>query len=1043
MKQQFLLLPLMMMVVSLWANNRWENPEVVNVNQLPPHATFSTYPTVADFLHSTASPNEMLLNCEWKFTWAGCPADAPVDYYSDSVDTSSWDNIKVPSSWETQGYGVPVYTNITYIFPLNPPYVDNNDNPVGTYRHTFTIPESMRGRRLLLQFGSVSGAATYYVNGHEVGFTKASKLPVELDITPYVKENGDNTLAIQIYKWSDGSYFEDQDFWRLAGIERDVKLISEPFIAIDDFKVTASLDKNYTNGLYNATVIVNNDTDKKAAAYSVKLSLLDSNNETVYSDIRRLPTIKAGATSEVKFSTTITEPHQWSAESPYLYKTMIELIAPDKNVLQVTGCNTGFRTIEIKDAQLLVNGRPVSIKGVNLHEHHEATGHYLDTETRLKDFKLWKENNVNAVRTSHYPQAPEFYDMADRFGIYVIDEANVEMHGFGYDYDNHPVDLPQWQAGFMDREQRMYHRDKNHPSVIIWSMGNETQMGQAFRTAYNWFKQTDPTRPVHYEQALRGPLDTHYTDIYCPMYMATGRAVEYAETPGITLPLIQCEYQHAMGNSNGNFRDYWEDIMAHKSLQGGFVWDWVDQGLVAHDEQGRKYWAYGGDLGGHRWTHDENFCINGLVNPDRTPHPALHEMKKAYQPIGFKSVEGNYKEITIENRNLFTPLSDYYFDWQLLCNGVILESGTFTIDCAPLDSVTYQLPLPDITPAPGLEYFVNIQAHTIAGGGLVPARHVVADEQIALSNADYFKGHHTPVSSVPQVTMTEVGNKMLKFTSGNVTATINRNSGLINGYMIGDMKIITDNLRPDFWRAPTDNDFGFNNPNVANVWRTAGEHTTLMGLDVTETNGRYTVTARLQARDVNAPITIIYTIAPGCIIDVVVTMDLSEHNDLPELPRFGMVTRLNNSLDAVDYYGRGPWENYSDRQWSSYIGRYKSTVEDLNFEYIRPQENGYRTDVRELSLTNPATGRGLRVNALNGSICFGASHNTAADFDPGLTKKQMHTTDIDPRNAIYLNIDLGQMGVGGTNSWGAHTLEPYRLKANRSYSYAFSLSAVE
>jgi len=1021
------------------AANRWEDPTVVNIDRLPAHATFHTYPSVQSFLAGKQSPDEELLNGTWKFTFAERPADAPADFYSDTVDTSAWDDITVPGSWETQGFGIPVYTNIVYIFPLNPPYVDNNDNPVGTYRHKFTVPASWNGDRILLHFGSVSGAATYYLNGHEIGFTKASKLPVEFDITPYVNRNGENTLAVQIYKWSDGSYFEDQDFWRLSGFERDVKLIARPEITIADFSVTASLDGKYTDGPYSATVKVDNTSDKNISGYKVRLSLLDDRNETVWSNTRRLPSTKAGKESQVKFATTVKAPRQWSAEYPNLYKTVIELIAPDGTVTQVTGCDTGFRTIEIHDAQLWVNGQPVSIKGVNLHEHHETTGHYLDSDTRLKDFKLWKENNVNAVRTSHYPQDPEFYEMADRFGIYVVDEANVEMHGFGYNYTNHPVDLPEWRGQFIDREQRMYERDKNHASVIIWSLGNETQMGETLREAYYWFKKTDPTRPVQYERAL----DSEYTDIYCPMYMPTDRAVQYAQRTDIKRPLIQCEYQHAMGNSNGNFRDYWEDIMAYPALQGGFIWDWVDQGLAVTDEQGRKYWVYGGDLGGHRWHHDENFCLNGMINPDRTPHPSVHEMKKAYQPIGFKATDGKAGNIEIENRNLFTPLSDYYFDWQLTCNGNVVDNGTFTIDGMPLSTVRYTIPLPDITPAAGKEYFLNIQAHTIAGSAIVPARHEIADEQIALSGKDFFKSRHiegTDDTVIMEKTAGKHNARFITFTAGKIIASINENTGLLQSYSIDGENLLRGALRPDFWRAPVDNDFGYGMPRLQNIWRTAGENTKLMNLDIKQNGNHYDITAGIMLTDLGIPMTISYRINPGCIIDVTESIDLTNHKELPEFPRFGMVVTLDNSLDVVNYYGRGPWENYNDRNWSSNIGRYTSTVDELNFEYIRPQENGYRTDVRTLTLTDPKTGRGLAFEGLDGPISFGAKHNMTSDFDPGLTKKQMHTVDIDPRNEIYLNIDFGQAGIGGTDSWGARTLPQYRLSAGEKYSYRFAIA---
>lgn len=1026
-------------VATATAGNRWEDHTIVSINQLPARATFHTYPTAEAFLEGKQSPDEVSLNGQWKFTFAERPADAPADFYSDATDTSTWSDITVPGSWETQGFGVPVYTNTEYIFPLNPPYVDNNDNPTGTYRRTFTVPAAWKGDRVILQFGSVSGAATYYVNGHEVGYTKASKLPVEFDITPYIKEGGENTLAVQIYKWSDGSYFEDQDFWRLSGFERDVKLVARQRVAIADIKVTASLDRKYTDGVYAAEVTVDNSSDRNISGYKVKVSLLDDRDATVWSNTRRVPSVKPGKEADVKFSTTVKAPKQWSAEYPNLYKTVVELIAPDGKVAQATGCNTGFRTIEIRDAQLLVNGRPVSIKGVNLHEHHEKTGHYLDQDTRMKDFKLWKENNVNAVRTCHYPQAPEFYEMADRYGIYVVDEANIEMHGFGYSYKNHPVDLPEWRGQFLDREQRMYERDKNHPSVIVWSLGNESQMGEAFKEAYAWFKKIDTTRPVQYEQAC----GTDFTDIYCPMYLPTERAVKYAQRADITKPLIQCEYQHAMGNSNGNFEDYWRDIMSYPALQGGFIWDWVDQGLVATDEQGRKYWVYGGDLGGHRWHHDENFCINGMVNPDRTPHPAVHEMKKAYQPVGFKAADGNDGVIEIENRNLFTPLSDYYFDWQLKCNGEVVDKGTFTVDGAPLSTVSYKVPVPQIAPAAGKEYFLDIQARTVAGGALVPARHLVADEQIALSNNDFFKARHF-VGNGDDVVMEKGtgrhGAKTIVFKAGNVVATFSESTGLLTGYSVDGEQLVWGQLTPDFWRAPVDNDFGYGMPSEANVWRVAGERTKLAGLDIKQDGDTYVVTASLMLRDVNIPLTITYRINRGCVIDVTESMDLTEFKDMPGLPRFGMAMVLDNSLDVVDYYGRGPWENYSDRKWSSYVGRYKSTIDGLGFEYIRPQENGYRTGVRTLTLTNPKSGRGIAFEGLGGAICFGASHVKTGDLDPGITKKQMHTVDIDPRGEIYLNIDLGQQGLGGTNSWGARTLPQYRLDSGKSYSYSFSIS---
>lgn len=1039
MKHYYLTLALAITSLSVAAGNRWENPAVVDSAKLAPRATFHTYPSLESFLKGGASPDEVSLNGTWKFTFAERPADAIVDFYSDGVDTSGWGDISVPGSWETQGYGVPVYTNTNYIFPTNPPFVDNDDLPVGTYRTSFTVPESMAGDDVILSFGSISGATTIYVNGTEIGYTKNSKTPAEFNITPYLRK-GQNTLALQVYKWSDASYFEDQDFWRLSGIERDVKLIARPKVSIADFSVNAGLDSKYTDGTFRVNVEVANSSAARTSGYRIKASLLDIAGNVVYTSTSRLSAIKPGEESSSTFSTRIKAPQKWSAEHPYLYTVALELIAPDGKTVEVTGCKTGFRTVEIRDRQLLVNGLPVSIKGVNLHEHHETTGHYLDSETRLKDFRLWKENNINAVRTSHYPQDPEFYEMADRFGIYVVDEANVEMHGLRYDNPDHPVDRPEWRGQFIDREVRMYERDKNHPSVIIWSMGNETQMGTHFREIYDWFKKVDPSRPVQYERA--GNSD--YTDIFCPMYMPTDDAVSYAQNPGNTKPLIQCEYQHAMGNSNGNFRDYWEDIMANPSLQGGFIWDWVDQGLAVTDEQGRKYWAYGGDLGGHRWTHDENFCINGVVNPDRTPHPAIHEVKKAYQPVGFRAEDLAAGKIAVDNRNLFTDLSDYTFRWDITANGEIICEGQFDMAGEPLSTAVASIPLPTLNPSAGTEYMLNLRALTKTASELVPAGHQVADEQIALAGDYFVKPSYT---SSADIMLERVSGKhhipLIRYSSGSVVADFDERSGLLTAYSVDGKKLIQSPLRPDFWRAPLDNDFGFGMQVESNVWRTAGERTKLIDFDLLTNKGYKTLRAKLMLLDINVPMTIDYDLYSEGIIEIKVTVDLEGRDDLPEFPRFGMTTRLNKSLDDVTYYGRGPWENYVDRSWSSYIGLYRSTVDGLNYEYIRPQENGYRTDVRWMSITDPATGLGLRFSGLQGPISFGASHTETSALDPGLTKKQMHTVDIDPVNHVVLNIDLGQMGIGGTNSWGARTLKQYRFTPGHSLTYRFSIAPID
>lgn len=1016
--------------------NRWENPSIVDEGKEAPRATFSTYNSIDEFLGGAKPQSEMSLDGKWKFTFAERPADAISDYYSDNVDTSSWSEIDVPGNWETQGFGIPVYTNINMIFPLNPPYVDNNDLPVGTYRRSFSLPQSMVGKEIFLSFGSIAGAATVYVNGHEVGYTKAAKTPAEFNITPYLRD-GDNTLAVQIYKWSDASYLEDQDFWRLAGLERSVKIIARDKVSINDFFVKSSLDKNYRDGRFSATVDIRNFNDRNANGYKVSIKLLDADRNTIYAATRGI-SVKAASTATASFKTSIKSPLQWSAEKPNLYTVAISLIGPDGKTVETTGCNTGFRNIEIRGAQLLVNGKPVSIRGVNLHEHQENTGHYLDQATRMKDFRLWKQNNINAVRTSHYPQAPEFYDLADRYGIYVVDEANIEMHALDpFPLESHPGNIPQWRGQVLDRNIRMMQRDKNHPSVIIWSLGNESDFGENFAEAYRYHKAADGTRPVQYERAGQN----EFTDIYCPMYLPVGPMEKYAQRPDITKPLIQCEYQHAMGNSNGNMRDYWEIIMKYPSLQGGFIWDWVDQGLTTHDEQGRKYWSYGGDLGGHRWTHDENFCINGLVNPDRTPHPALHEVKKAYQPIGFSAVDIDSGLIAIENRNLFTDLDEYGYRWELYRDGTLVTAGSFKAEGAPLSTVTAKLPLPAIDRKNGAEYLLNLYALNPAEAPMIPQGHIVATEQLPVSApGDYFKTPATTRTGHLTIDTIETRKgRLLHFSSGSVAGNINLATGLLQSYEAAGRQLITRPLKPDFWRAPIDNDFGFGMPSGHNVWRSAGDRTTLTNLTVgTPGKDGVEVNADLILTDLGVPYSIKYLIAPDGTVDVTASIDLNGHN-LPEFPRFGMRTEIPLALDNVTYYGRGPWENYSDRSWSSNIGRYKSSVDSLNFPYIRPQENGYRTDVRYVTFSGPTFDNALTFEGIGSPICFSARHNYTEDLDPGMTKKQMHTVDIDPRPIVSVNIDLAQSGIGGTDSWGARTLPQYRLDGKK-YSYSFRIS---
>ncbi|MDR0758184.1 MAG: DUF4981 domain-containing protein [Tannerella sp.] len=1018
------------------SGNFWETPSIVDEGKEPPRADFIPYASLSQLLADDkyASPYVKNLNGVWKFYFAENVASRPVDFYSENLDESEWKDIRVPASWETQGFGAPVYTNSHYIFPLNPPYVDNNDLPIGSYRTRFELPDSFDGKEIFLYFGSISGAATVYVNGQRVGYSKVARTPAEFNITPYLKKGG-NLLALQVFKWSDGSYLEDQDFWRLAGIERDVLLISRPKTSIEDFFVRSDLDKNYKNGIFSADVDIRNFSDRKTGNLQVEISLLDDRQKTVLTKKLTVKNIEAKKEQTVSFSANVSSPKQWSAEYPNLYTVLVELKDSKGQTVELAGCRTGFRKMEIRNKQLLINGKPILIKGTNIHEHHEKYGHYVDEATRLKDIQLMKQYNYNAVRTSHYPQSPEMYRLCDKYGIYVIDEANIESHGVGWGFDRarHPSFAENWKGQHLDRALRMFERDKNHPSVIGWSLGNESEFGPNFEAAYYLLKQLDrDNRPVQFN-----PAGEKCSDIYFPMYHRAEHMEQYALRDNTTRPYIQCEYAHALSNGTGNFQELWDVIMKYPILQGGFIWEWVDHGLEAFDEQGRKYWAYGGDLGGHRWTHDENFCADGIINADRTVHPGINEVKKVYQPVWMKAADIEKGKITLSNHNLFTGLDAYDFRWELYRNGEPVQSQNIAVSGKPLSDTEITVPLPEIVFEKGNEYYLRLKAFTRQATDLVPAGHEVAAEEFA------FPKNNFPVQSSPQGELKiERTDNDLKFESGAVKGTISLKRGLLTEYSYQDRRLITASPTPNFWRAPIDNDFGNGHHRRSNIWRTAGDDLAVTGIEVkpaTAEGVEVVVSQRIRYLDI--PYTTAYLIRNDGSVKVSASMDMTgiEH---PELSRFGMKMQVPVEFGNVEYYGRGPWENYNDRNRSAFVGQYKCRVNDLKFEYVRPQENGYRTEVRMLALTD-GKGFGIRFEACDLPFCFNARYNSDDDLDPGLTKKQQHAIDIDPRRELYVNIDLKQLGVGGDDSWGATPMKPYRMLDDAySYSYVITVERV-
>ncbi|MFT3823576.1 MAG: glycoside hydrolase family 2 TIM barrel-domain containing protein [Chitinophagaceae bacterium] len=1012
--------------------NEWENPQVFEWNKEKPHATFMLFNNVQDVKNDeySRSPFYQSLNGTWKFVYVDKYADRLQDFYRTDLDDNRWSDLAVPSNWEVKGFGIPIYTNITYPHPKNPPYIGEN-NPVGTYRKTFTVPDTWDGREVLLHFGSISGCAYVYVNGQKVGMTKASKTAAEFNVTKFLKK-GTNLLAVQVFRWHDGSYLEDQDFWRLSGIERDVFLYSLPKLTVWDFFVKGDLDAKYTDGLFSAVVDLRRFAGNALTPGSVTVDVLDAGGKAVFTKQQPV-TASADTLQSVSFSGTVKKPLKWSAESPDLYQCVITLKDQQGKVIAVTGAKIGFRKVEIRDAQLLVNGVPVLVKGVNRHEHDDVNGHTTDRALMVKDIRMMKELNINAVRTSHYPNDPLWLKLCDQYGLYIVDEANIESHGMGaewqswFDKAKHPAYLPEWVPAHMDRITRMVERDKNHASVVIWSLGNECGNGPVFHDAYTWIKKRDLTRLVQFEQAG----EDWNTDIVCPMYPRVANMKKYAADSTKKRPYIMCEYAHAMGNSNGNFQEYWDIIASSKHMQGGFIWDWVDQGLKTKDLNGKTFWAYGGDLGSFYWQNDENGVADGIISSDRTPDPGAYEVKKGYQSIQFKAVDAARGVFTIANQYDFTNLDQYNFKWELYRNGEKVKEDVFAVTLLPHQQKEITLQIPMFKATEGSEFYLNLLAFTKNETDLVAAGHEVAREQFAYAG-NYFARNFSKGGTL---SITKDSNK-LTFTSGTITGEIDLRQGRISRYAAGtDVRVVNRFPEPYFWRAPTDNDFGNNMPANLGIWRNAHDSRRVKKVTAGEqTADGVAVKVEYDLVAINVPYVVEYFIQNDGAIRVTASIDMTGR-DLPELPRFGMRMQLPGAYGNLQYYGRGPWENYNDRNSASFIGIYSDSVANQFYKgYIRPQESGYKTDVRWLTLTN-AQGKGLMIEGIQ-PFGFSAIDHAAEDLDPGLTKKQQHPTDLIPHKEVFLIVDLKQRGVGGDDSWGALPHQQYRL-LDKKYSYSY------
>lgn len=1021
-------------------NPAWENPEIFQINKETPHAHFIPFATTeqARTEDNQKSPFLLNLNGTWKFHLAQNPGERPFYFFKDDYDIREWGEIKVPANWELEGYDYPIYVNSGYPHAKTPPLIQKNYNPVGSYKRVFSIPNDWNEKEIYLHFGAVSSAMKVWVNENFVGYSEDSKTPADFDITKYLKK-GDNSLAVEVFRWSDASYLEDQDFWRMSGITRDVYLLGRNKTHIQDFRVISNLDASYTNGILNLQVVIQNLNQNKE---KITVDAVLSEKGEVCSKFSETANCSTGKT-KIKFNAEIPKVNKWSAEIPNLYELLITL-KNENGVIEVIKQDVGFRSVEIKNSQLLVNGQAIYIKGANLHEHHDINGHVLDRETMLKDIKTMKAHNLNAVRTSHYPQPELWYELCNKYGLYLVDEANIESHGMGYGEES-LAKHKEWQGAHLYRTKNMFERDKNQPSVIIWSLGNEAGNGINFDATYDYLKSVDTTRPVQFEQAHGG----RNTDITCPMYMQIEGMEKFA-TEKADKPLIQCEYAHAMGNSVGNLQDYWDLIEKYDVLQGGFIWDWVDQGLVKTNEKGEEYWAYGSDFGPKNVPSDGNFCINGLVNPDRSVKPGLLEVKKVYQNIGFKAVDLNKGIVSIKNKYSFLNLSLFDIEWEINGDGNVIAKGKLNeFKLAPNKSVNQNLKY-KFTAKAGVEYFLTINAKLKKDWSLVEAGTILASEQFKLPV--YIPIKKSDTSKLAYLSLNE-NDKLVSIAGKGFSIEFDKLTGRISSFKKGEREFLISGPVPNFWRAPIDNDFGNGLDKRSRTWRKAGENRKVTNLSVSQKANNIISVAfdynlENEAKEIIAKYNSEYTVYGSG--DVVISNHFKmTKNDLPEIVRMGMNLVMPRNFDQMSWLGRGPQESYSDRKTGAFVGLYSGSVADQYWAYIRPQENGNKTDVRWMTITN-SEGEGLLFSGMP-LLEVSAHHNILEDFESiertdgrqvdGVNVMNRHTTDVQARDLTSVNIDYKQMGVGGDNSWGAWTHDEYRL-TKKEYKYSFRIRSI-
>ena len=1027
----------------------WHDLQVNEINRLPLHTMHFAYDpndfpgTGAEYLDKKKSMNYLSLEGTWKFNWVANADERPTDFYKTDLDDSKWNNIQMPGNWEMLGYGQPEYVNVGFAwrghFDQQPPAVPTKDNHVGSYRREINIPSNWDGKRVIAHFGSVTSNIYLYVNGKFAGYAEDSKVAAEFDITPFLKK-GKNLIAFQTFRWCDGSWCEDQDFWRLSGPARENYLYARSKDhRLLDVRVETELKNNYKDGFLNITAKVQGNT----LAY---FGLYDPDGKEVI--VTGTDNVRNGV---AKYQLRVKNVRKWSAETPNLYTLVVSPIQNGGMYLpyEIVQVKVGFRKVEIKNKQFLVNGQPVLLKGADRHEMDPDEGYNVSEQRMIQDIMMMKRMNINAVRTSHYPNDPRWYDLCDKYGLYVVAEANQESHGFQYG-DDAAAKKPEFAKQIMERNQHNVSMFFNHPSIVTWSMGNETVMGDNFLKAYKWIKSQDKTRPVQYEQAGRG----EGTDIFCPMYYSVAASEKYAKDPNSPMPLIQCEYNHTMGNSGGNLSDYWDLIRKYPILQGGFDWDFVDQALhrnivkpmsilpyKMNNEELRKIeYCYGGDYNKYD-PSDNNFNCNGIIGPDRQMNPHAYEVAYQYQNIWAKMVNAETGEVSVHNENFFRDLSNYALAWSLEEDGVETQNGTIAdLDVPAQQTKNFTIPY-DKSKIKGKEVFLNIDFRLKEAEPLLTAGQVMAYAQLPVVTKQACSGDCSKMlaqgNGKKKMKLAAKKDNVIAVTTPNLTFKIDRSTGLVSEYAYNGKSLLGEGgtLKPNFWRAPTDNDMGAGLQKKFKVWKNPQMNLKNIDVKKDKKTNSVTILTSFDMPEVQGQMDITYVVfANTGAVKVTEDFKATEGAKVSDMFRFGMLMQMPYTMEKSNYYGRGPIENYSDRKDCMRIGVYTDDADNQYFPYIRPQESGTKSDIRWWKQTD-ATGLGLQVKSCT-PFYASAIHFDTEELDDGDDKEQRHSFDLKKSKFTNLFLDSAHMGVGGENSWGAWPLEKYRVHyGNKTFTF--------